>query len=56
MRITRLATFAAIATVAALALTGCVAGEGTATKPTATATKSAALGEGGWSATALNID
>ena len=56
MRINRLATLAAIATVAALALTGCVAGEGTATKPTATATKGAALGEGGWSATTLNID
>jgi len=56
MRINRLATIAAIATVAALALTGCVAGEGTTTAPTSTATKGAALGEGGWSATTLNID
>jgi sulfonate transport system substrate-binding protein len=57
MRSHRLAAIAAIATVAALALTGCVAGEGTtSTAATKTATPGAALGEGGWSASTLNID
>lgn len=45
--------FAAIATAAALALTGCVAGEGPAPEPTEAGP---ALGEGGWSASTLNID
>lgn len=47
------AVLAAIATATALALTGCVAGEGTAPEPVDTG---AALGEGGWSAATLNID
>jgi sulfonate transport system substrate-binding protein len=57
MRSNRLAVFAALATVAALALTGCVAGEGTsAPASTTTATPGAALGADGWSASTLNID
>ena len=57
MKKNRLAALAAVVTTAALALTGCVAGEGTsASTPTASASKAATLGENGWSATTLNID
>lgn len=52
MKKSPLAVLAAIATAAALALTGCVAGEG-APEPTEAGP---ALGEGGWSASTLNID
>lgn len=52
MKKSPLAVIAAIATAAALALTGCVQGEGAAPEPADTA----ALGEGGWSASTLNID
>lgn len=47
------AAIAAIATTAALALTGCVAGEDAPAQQPAADT---ALGEGGWSADVLNID
>lgn len=53
MKKSPLAVLAAIATATALALTGCVAGEGAAPEPVETG---AALGEDGWSATTLNID
>jgi sulfonate transport system substrate-binding protein len=50
MKKSPLAVIAAIATATALALTGCVAGEGAAPEP------DPALGDGGWSASTLNID
>lgn len=54
MRSTRFAAVAALATAALLALSGCVAGEGTpAAAPSA---RSTALGAEGWSASTLNID
>jgi sulfonate transport system substrate-binding protein len=53
MKKSPLAVLAAIATATALALTGCVPGEGAAPEPVETG---AALGEDGWSATTLNID
>jgi sulfonate transport system substrate-binding protein len=53
MKKSPLAVLAAIATATALALTGCVAGEGAAPEPTEAGP---ALGEGGWSADTLNID
>ena len=53
----RFAAIAAVVTVAALALTGCVAGEGApASTPVASTTPGAKLGAGGWSASTLNID
>lgn len=59
MKKTPLAALAAVAVTAALALSGCVAGEGT--QPASAKTPEAAasghkLGAGGWSATTLNID
>jgi len=48
-----LAVLAAIATATALALTGCVAGEGTTAPEPA---ETSVLGEDGWSAATLNID
>lgn len=56
MRNPRIVALAAIATVAVLALSGCVAGEGPATSHVKAATPGAALGADGWSATTLNID
>ena len=53
MKKSPLAVLAAIATATALALTGCVAGEGAAPEATEAGP---ALGEGGWSADVLNID
>lgn len=53
MKKSPLAVLAAIATATALALSGCVAGEGAAPAPTEAGP---ALGEGGWSADTLNID
>jgi sulfonate transport system substrate-binding protein len=53
MKKSPLAVLAAIATATALALTGCVAGEGT---PAAPVEEGPALGEDGWSASTLNID
>jgi sulfonate transport system substrate-binding protein len=52
MKKSPLAVLAAIATATALALTGCVAGEGAAPEPADTSV----LGEDGWSASTLNID
>ena len=52
MKKSPLAVLAAIATATALALTGCVAGEGTP----APVEEGPALGEDGWSASTLNID
>ena len=52
MKKSPLAVLAAVATATALALTGCVAGEGA---PEATEA-GPALGEGGWSSDVLNID
>lgn len=56
MRQHRITAIAAVVALAALALTGCVAGEGSAGGPARTATPGAVLGAGGWSATTLNID
>ncbi len=53
MKKSPLAVLAAIATVTALALTGCVTGENAPAEPAETGAR---LGEGGWSATELNID
>jgi sulfonate transport system substrate-binding protein len=53
MKKTPFAALAAIATATALALTGCVAGEGT---PTAPVDEGTVLGADGWSADVLNID
>lgn len=53
MKKSPLAVVAAIATATALALTGCVAGEGAAPEPVDTGST---LGEDGWSAATLNID
>ena len=53
MKKSPLVALAAIATAATLALTGCVAGEGTAPEPAETGAR---LGEDGWSASTLNID
>jgi sulfonate transport system substrate-binding protein len=53
MKKSPLAVLAAIATATALALTGCVAGEGA---PAAPVDEGSTLGEDGWSATTLNID
>ena len=53
MKKSPLAVLAAIATATALALTGCVPGEGAAPEATEAGP---ALGEGGWSADTLNID
>ncbi|WP_395638888.1 aliphatic sulfonate ABC transporter substrate-binding protein [Pseudolysinimonas sp.] len=51
MKKSPLVALAAIATAATLALTGCVAGEDAPAEPAGPA-----LGEGGWSASELNID
>lgn len=57
MTTTRRAALAALVTVTALALTGCVAGEGTqSSAPSKSAAAGAKLGEDGWSAGTLNID